>query len=499
VSFWRRSLGRALIMVVQAVFTRGIGIISSGLLARLLTPTDWGSVQAVVQAAGTMTQTLKLSVDTGLQIRLSETQRQPEESTPGELLGAALLVLGLLSALAVVLGVFLSGFAARLFGEPALEPFMGWTGWLAAGQLIAQIAGALFAFGAFRAGAFTQVGVNSCYLIMLLVAYALHVRGLWLGLSTQLFLQLGIGLTYLALTLRAGRALSIRPTLKRFWSSERELLRIGLPMHAAAAVPSIVSLFVSAYLARTSGLPALAELRVVGAMNQLVAFLPQSMAVTFLTEFAGARGSEAQVSRHDFSRYIRIIVASAILAATSGAWMSNWLVPLAFGDHYTAAVKLVSIGVATALVNATKQALLVGLMSERKTGYALADSFVSSLMYAPLAMFLTPKLGVAGLLLAELVSQLTTLLLLGSILSSRFTHADSARPAFKALSALVVTITVLLLTYFVYDRPGSWLGYVPALIGLSLSVPWVLFTQGERTALVQTLRARFRARSSTPG
>ena len=270
-------------------------------------------------------------------------------------------------------------------------------------------------------------------------------------------------------------------------------------MHAAAAVPSIVSLFVSAYLARTSGLPALAELRVVGAMNQLVAFLPQSMAVTFLTEFAGARGSEAQVSRHDFSRYIRIIVASAILAATSGAWMSNWLVPLAFGDHYTAAVKLVSIGVATALVNATKQALLVGLMSERKTGYALADSFVSSLMYAPLAMFLTPKLGVAGLLLAELVSQLTTLLLLGSILSSRFTHADSARPAFKALSALVVTITVLLLTYFVYDRPGSWLGYVPALIGLSLSVPWVLFTQGERTALVQTLRARFRARSSTPG
>lgn len=486
-------------MVIQAVFTRGIGIISSGLLARLLTPTDWGSMQAVIQAAGTMAQTLKLSVDTGLQIRLSETQRQPDESTPGELLGAALLVLGLLSALAVVLGVFLSGVTARLFGEPALEPFMGWTGWLAAGQLIAQIAGALFAFGAFRAGAFTQIGVNSCYLILLLVAYALNVRGLLLGLSTQLFLQLSIGLTYFALTVRAWRALSIKPTLKRFWTSERELLRIGLPMHAAAAVPAVVSLFVSALLARSSGLPALAELRVVGAMNQLVAFLPQSMAVTYLTEFAGARGNEAQVSRHDFSRYIRIIIASAILAATSGVWMSHWLVPLAFGDRYASAVKFVSIGVATALVNATKQSLLIGLMSERKTGYALADSFVSSILYAPLAVLLTPMLGVAGLLLGELVSQLATLLMLGWVVSSRFRHADSARPAFKALSALVITITALLLTYFVYDRANSWMAYVPVLIGLSLCVPWVLFTQGERTALVQMLRARFRAGSSTPG
>lgn len=485
-------------MVVQAVFTRGIGIISSGLLARLLTPTDWGSMQAVIQAAGTMTQTLKLSVDTGVQIGMSETQRQPGEPTQGELLGAALLVLGLLSGLALLLGVVLSGFTASMFGEPALEPFMGWTGWLATGQLIAQIAGALFALGAFRAGAFAQIGVNTGYLVLLLVAYALNVRGLWLGLSTQLFLQLGIGLTYLLLTLRAARALSVKPTLKRFWNSERELLRIGLPMHAAAAVPAIVALVVSAFLARSSGLPALAELRVVGTMNQLVAFLPQSMAVTFLTEFAGARGSESQVSRQDFLRYIRIIIASAIVAATSGAWLSRWLVPMAFGDRYSVAVKFVSIGVATALVYATKQAMLIGLMSERKTGYALADSFVSSVMYAVLAMVLTPKLGVAGLLLGELASQLTTLLMLGWILANRFRHADSARPALKALGALVVTLTVLLLTYYVHDRPGSWLGYTPALIGLSLSVPWVLFTQGERTALVQTLRARFRASSSTP-
>lgn len=477
-------------MVVQAVFTRGIGILSSGVLARLLTPTDWGSVQAVSQISNTMAQTLKLSVDTGLQIRLSETERPPEEPTRGELLGAALLVLSLLSGLAVLLGVFLSTFTANLFGEPALAPFMGWAGWLAAGQLIAQVGAALFAFGAFRAVALTQIGLNAAYLALLLVAYALRVRGVWLGLSTQLFLQLGVGLAYLLLTMRAWRAHAITPTLKRFWRSERELLRVGLPMHAAGAVPSLVGLFISAYLARTSGLPALAELRVVGTMNQLVGFLPQSMALTFLTEFAGARGSGTQVSHHDFLRYIRIIVASAILGATFAACTAAWLVPLAFGDRYLRAVPLVSIGVSTALVNSTKQAMLVGLMSERKTGYALIDSVLSSLVYAPLALLLTPALGVAGMLLGELISQLTSLLFLGWVLSSRFTHADNAGSAWKALAALLVTISTLLLTYFYYGHAYSALFFMPALLGLSVSVPWVLFTHGERSALAQTVRSR---------
>jgi O-antigen/teichoic acid export membrane protein len=488
VSFWRRGLGRSAIMVVQAVLTRGMGILSSGLLARLLTATEWGAVQAVIQIAGSMTQVLKLSIDAGLQIRLSETARKPGEPTQGELLGAGLLFIGLISALAILLGVFLSETTAQLFGDAALAPYMGWAGWLAAGQLIAQLAAVLMAFGAFRTVALVQVGVSSVYLALLAGAYVLHVRGLWLGLSTQLFLQLGVALGLLVLTVRAWRARAIKPTLQRFWPAQRALIRIGLPVHAAAAVPTVLGLFLSANLARTTGLAALAEVRVVHTMFQLVAFLPASLAVTFLTEFAGARGDNAQVSHRDFLRYIRLIVASAIVAATTAAWTATWVVPLVFGAQYTSAVRLVGLGVANALVIATKQAMLTGLMSERKTGYPLADALVSSLVYAVLAALLIPTLGVAGMLLGEVLGQLTALLLLAAMLSSRFAQPDSARPALTALVTLMLTLTALGAAFVYSDRP--WL-YTPLLIGLSVSVPWLLFTRDERAFLIGALRRRW--------
>jgi O-antigen/teichoic acid export membrane protein len=491
-SFWRRGLGRSLVMMAQAVFTRGIGLISTALLARLLTPTDWGSVQAVLQTAGTMTQTLKLSVDTGLQIRLSETARRPTDPTDEEFLGAGLVLVAAVSAVGLFLGLVLDKATAELFGQAELAPYMGWAGWLAAGQLIAQVGAVLLAFGAVRALAIAYVGMNSAYLALVVAGSIMHVPGLLLGLGTQLFLQLGLGLTLLGMAVHAWRARAKVPRLSRLWTAQRQLLRIGLPVHAAGSVPALVGLFVSANLARTSGISGLAELRVVGSMNQLVAIVPGSMAVAFLSEFAGARGNAEQVLGRDFLRYIRMIVANAIIAATTLAWTANWLVPLAFGSTYLSAVKLTSLGVATTVVMVTKQAILTGLMSERKTGYALLDSLLSSVLFALLAVWLQPDLGVAGMLLAELIGHLTVLILFASLLTGRFVQAETRVPAIKAASALMLTITALLFSFSTHDEAwGPWL-YTPILICLSASVPWVLFTRNERTIIAQMLIARWR-------
>lgn len=476
-------------MLVQAVFTRGVGIVSSGILARLLSPSDWGALQAIIQTAGTMAQTLKLSLDSGLHVRLSETARKPNDPSDGEFLGSALLMLLLLSAAAVGSGAFLSEPAARLFGEASLAPFMGWTGWLSAGQLLTQCSAVLFAFGAFRSVAFSQIAVSSVYLAVLVAAYLAHVRGLWLGLSSQLFLQMAPAVLIGALAVRAWRARGIRPSLARFWPALRDLLRLGLPMHLASAVPALLSLLVTSNLARTTGLPALADLRVVTAMAQLVAFLPGAMAVTFVTELTGARGNAAQVGAADFMRYIRVVVASAAIAALTAAWTASWLVPLIFGATYASAVKLVSLGVATATVTATKQALLVGLMSERKTGYALMDSLLSSSAYTALAISLTPSLGVTGILLSDLLGQSLPLLVLSILLSNRFKQPDTWKQALLAFLALAMTLSALMFAFAAHDRVFLT---APLLVSLSLGAPWLLFTRAERAQLTQLLRERFR-------
>jgi O-antigen/teichoic acid export membrane protein len=479
-------------MLAQAVVTRGLGLISAALLARLLTPTDWGSVQAVVQTANTMAQTLKLSIDAGLQIRLSESARAPEDPTDEEFLGSGLVLVLVVSLLALLLGLVLGEPTAKLFGEASLAPYMGWAGWLAAGQLISQIGVVLLAFGAVRTLAFAYVGMNGLYVVLLVGAYAVDVRGMLLGLTTQLFLQVGLGLTLLALAVRAWRARAKVPRFSRLWSTQVDLLRLGLPVHSAAAVPALVGLFVSANLARTSGIEGLAELRVVGTMNQIVALLPGSMAVAFLTEFASARGNAKEVVHRDLLRYIRMILATAIIVATTVAWTANWLVPVAFGSTYASVVKLTSLGVATTLVIAVKQAILTGLMSERKTGYALADSLISSVTYALLAVWLQPRYGIAGMLTSELFGHLSALLFLAGFLSKRFVHADTAGPALKAAGMLVITLSALGCSFVLHEHAWGPLLYTPILIGLSSSVPWALLTRDERATLTHMLIARFR-------
>lgn len=478
-------------MMGQAVVTRGLGLISTALLARLLTPIEWGSVQAVVQTAGTMAQTLKLSIDAGLQIRLSETARAPGDPTDEEFLGSGLLLLIVISLIGLCMGLVLGEPTAKLFGDPALAPFMSWAGWLAAGQLISQIGVVLLAFGAVRTLAVAHIGLNSAYLALIVIAYFLDVRGLLLGLTTQLFLHVGLGLTLLMLAVRAWRARNIRPKLTRSWTTQGDLLRIGLPVHSAAAVPALVSLFVSANLARTSGISGLAELRVVATLNQIVTLLPGSMAVAFLTEFAGARGSAQQVLPRDLLRYIRLILANAIIVATTIAWTATWLVPLAFGSTYASVVKLTSLGVATTVIMVVKQAILTGLMSERKTGYALADALISSIVYALLAAWLQPRFGIAGMLIGELLGHLTALILLAGLLSGRFVHAETAMSALKASAVLVLTLIALVFSFSSHDSAwGPWL-YTPVLIALSASVPWALFTRDERTTIFQLISARW--------
>jgi len=491
-SFWRRSLGRGLVMLAQAVVTRGLGLISTALLARLLTPTDWGSVQAVVQTAGTMVQTLKLSIDAALQIRLSESARQPDDPTDEEFLGAGLvLVLGV-ALVALFAGLLLGEPAARLFGEATLAPYMGWAGWLAAGQLVSQIGVVLLAFGAVRTFALANIGMNCAYVALIVLGYAAHVRGLLLGLTTQLVLHGGLGLLVLALAVRAWRARGKVPRLKRVFRTQADLLRIGLPVHSAGAVPALVGLFVSANLARTSGISGLAELRVIATLNQIVTLLPGSMAVVFVTEFASARGSANKVVHRDLLRYIRMILATAIIIATTIAWTANWIVPVAFGSNYLSVVKLTSLGVATTLVLVTKQAILTGLLSERRTGYALTDSLISSIAYALLAVWLQPRYGIAGMLLSELLGHLCALVVLGGLLSGRFVHAETAGPALKAVAMLTVTLIALVCSFAVHERTWGPLVYTPILIVLSASVPWVLFTREERGAVVHMLVARWK-------
>jgi len=488
VSFWRRSLGPAVIMVVQSAASRVLGVLSNGILARLLTPVDWGALQAVVNLSATLVHTFKLSVDAGLQIRLSETQREPGAPSDGELLGAGL---GLLAATALATLVVAHGFgdgAARLFGDRSLAPWMGLGGWLAVGQLVGQIGVVLLAYGAFRTFAAVNTWVSVGYVAVLGCGYFAGVRGLGFAAPALVAMQLSTSGLMLWCAARTWRRAGVRVSWRRLGSASRELLALVMPVYLASAVPAIVWLFVTAEVARTTGLEALGSLRIVASLNQIVVFVPGALAQTFVTQFAGVRGAADQVPTQDFVRYLRLIIAGSTWSALGTAALSPWLVPLIFGGQHAAASRLVSLGVMTATVQAIKQAVLVGLLSERRTSYALLDSFIASATCAGLAALWTPTFGVTGLVVAEFSGHLLALVVLCGRLAPRVVGSALGRQAAGAAVGLACGLLGLVFAYRAFDLPwrGAWLATLCA--GALPGLAFLLFTPSERAFVLDAVR-----------
>jgi O-antigen/teichoic acid export membrane protein len=165
------------------------------------------------------------------------------------------------------------------------------------------------------------------------------------------------------------------------------------------------------------------------------------------------------------------------------------LVPFVFGANYHDASRLVALGVMTTLVVATKQAALVGLMSERRTSFSLIDSLVVSALYAVLSHLLTGALGITGLMLAELGSQLVSLTVVGFVIAPRFKQAGVASEAYKAAFCLLGGLVALLCLFFSFDSQLRWLIGFAVSVGAAAMVWVLLTTEQERSALLPLLRS----------
>jgi O-antigen/teichoic acid export membrane protein len=494
-SFWRQSLRNSLVMVSQAAGSRVIGLLSNAVLARMLLPAQLGSLQAVTTVATVLTQTLKLSVDGALQVRLSESH--VPEGGPGhrDFLGTSIALLTLLSCSALVIGFWFSSDAARWFGDASLTPFMGFAGLAATAQLVSQFGVVLIGFGEFRTYAAIQLYGSLGYAGLLVLAYVAGARGLTPALAIFLVSQVATSWFMTRSAVSAWRARGLSARFTRMFVAGRELLLLGLPLHLSSAIPSAVWLVITAGLARTWGVTSLADLRVVGMVNQIVGFVPHAIAQTFITQFAAARGASDRVPAHHFMRYVRVIIATAMITALGVTLFAPLLIALVFGPAYASTSKLVAVGLMTAAVLTLKQAILVGLVSERRSEYALSDTLVSSAVCAGVARVLIPTYGTAGFLASELVAHLAATLTIGLAMAWRMREAKVGRQALAAITALLYGLLAMLAGYLTHDTPS----HVPLLIasiavGL-LGFAFGLFDAGERSAALLELRritSRFR-------
>jgi O-antigen/teichoic acid export membrane protein len=480
-SFWRKSIFNAAIMVGQAAATRGLGILSNGLLARLLSPPEWGSLQAVANVGTTLSQVLKLSIDTGLQVRMSETG-EPQVGKPnsGDFVGVASVVLFGLSVLAVLCSFEFSRPLARLFGEPSLARYIGLAGIAAAAQLATQIGAVLVALGHFKLYARINTFAALGYLSLLAVAYIAHSRGLTTSFVIFLAAQVAAGVTMVFCSRRAWRRQGIRARFGNLFPAFIDLAKIGLPVHLSAAAPSTVWLLFTGQLAEQAGIAALADLRIVATMSQFVGFIPSAIAQTFITQLAAARGADDQVPADHFLRYARLIIGGSTFTALAISVITPILVPIVFGSRYEATCQLVGVGLLTATVLAVKQCILVSLISERRSTYAVLDMVVATGTFALLASNLIPRFGAVGFIAAECSAHLLGTLALAVAMSLRVKGTERAREGAVALVMLVVGLVAIALSAITMNQAWHWLAGSLLLFTSSALNLAFLFTAAER-------------------
>jgi O-antigen/teichoic acid export membrane protein len=297
--------------------------------------------------------------------------------------------------------------------------------------------------------------------------------------------------TALLTVLFAVRAWRVRGLALRWSRAVRAggaLLRFSLPVHLASAIPAAVWLGVTAELARRWGMASLADLRVITMLNQIVGFIPAAIAQTFVTQFAAARGAEARVPVQDFMRYVRVIISGALVTALPVALIAPLLIPRLFGAAYAHTAPLVNLGLMTATVLTLKQAIMVALLSENRTVFALGDAVVSSLVCALVARWSIPALGVTGFVLAELLAHVTGALTLVLAMALRVRHAGVGRQAGAAAGLLLYVLAAMTAGYFTQNPAAHALLLTAALVVGIAGCACFVFDSHERGAALREVQ-----------
>lgn len=437
----RRIALAALQTIATRFVLRGIGLVSTLVLVRLLTPADFG----VVSLASAVYAILDLLTQTGFNlaiVRMQAPQRAHYDTA---------WTLGVIRGAVIAAGLLLtSGLQARLMGDPRIAPLM----WLLAGTALLQSLESGRLIDCQRDLRFDRlmryaiVGKLVGFCVVLPLAYVM--RNAWpLVLSGFCARLVTIPYSYVLAPYRP------RPSLAAWHEMFHFSKWLALGNLAGLIEAQLMNFVVGRYV----GLRAVGYYQVV---RQLAA-LPISEIAAPVREPAFAGFSRL---RHDIAELRRHFLAGfalqcvAILPLSVGvAVTAPDLVALFLGPRWTAATPLLPAIALYALLDALAHYTHdIFVVLDRQRGYTIAY-FATLLLRLPLTIWAAVAFGVEGAVLAMLASAAVNLVLWGLLARPllRVTRRDlPAAIGRSALAAAALAGAVLLLTPALGTGGGWW-------------------------------------------
>lgn len=322
----RGWVGGAAAMFALIFFQRGLGLITTTVLARLFNAGGLGAYAFTQSVAQSLGGWARLGLDAGTHVVLAgtaDTDRVRTEAVVGQALTLTMMV-----ALVAGAGIAMSAsvIATRMFGAPSLVIFVYPAALLFVAQIGSQGLYAIFAgLGAFPQYARTvMLGSLGSLVFSLIGAGALGPLGAAWGFA---FAQITL---FALLTARMIRVLGTREVRLRLMlpgPAVKEVFKIGLPFYAGTLLTLPADFSALALLGRVGGVEALGELRVSQAMMTAASALPAALAAPLITHLS---------ARHAVGE-----VTQATVLQTKAVWSLALLIALGLMIVWPLAIELI--------------------------------------------------------------------------------------------------------------------------------------------------------------
>lgn len=403
-----RNIGH---MAGQSAIQRGMGLLTTIVLARVLGASSFGAYSVVTNTAVSAFQLAKLGVDAAVHVSAAEAHSSAEARLrKGETLVAGFVLLSLAgivgAASCIVLAEWL---AAKVFGQPRLEGWIRVAGAVVILQAISQFCYVAMA-GLQRFMKYGRIMIAHATVNMVSVAGAALAAGLYGAVCAMIAVQLASTLWLLRSTKAAMSEECLPVSMRNIAPRAMELMKLGLPFYAAAAIAVPVGYYLQGMLTVSGGLEALGQLRAIATIVAIVTFLPTSASGPMISMLSKTRTEAGDAFPERIVRNAKMVFVSALFAAAVIMLMLPWLMPAVFGSEYVAAVGPTGISLISAALTTVGAVIGNALFSSRRVDLVFLATVVNTGVFCAAGSLLIPSHGLIGYVVAELLGSSALLL-----------------------------------------------------------------------------------------
>lgn len=401
-SFW---------ILIASLATRIAGLILLPILARKLEPAGLGIYGLVQQTMQTADNLGRVGLDLAIHRNGAQYQTLGKEET-GRIFGVGgLLMIAVGGIFATALWLYPDDLAINFLGDAQLAPWLPIAGWgvlfLAIAAPASSYLAALQAFGAYAISTSASTMLGNA--ITILVAFNFGLGGaLWSQSLTNL-IQVVLGWS---VSWSVFRQKGIKLRLDRFGQTAIAMFKLGLPFYASNFLAGVVGLPFLGYVTRLGGIEQVGYIRISQSLGQLISFLPTVIAPVLVSSLSASFAVDPNQHQQIKSLHFRAIWL-IILTVCVGLCLSlEVTVPLLFGKEYGGSISLVRLGIYGAALSSLGGIVNQYLTAEGKTSVIGAVQVLSLILLILLALIFIPLYSGFGLLLAQAITSIFTLIYL---------------------------------------------------------------------------------------